>query len=225
VTNSIIRSIVNTADGSSTLYVPILDEHYHSVHGAVQESSHVFLDAGWRAIAPGRTDLKVLEIGFGTGLNAWLTAKEAENQGVKTYYESLEAYPLSLEEAGLLNYTEGYSDAERQIFLSMHESPWGVSVEIQPGFSLKKWHGKLEDWMPDATFDLIYFDAFAPSAQPELWTEEVFKKLRSAAREGALLVTYCAKGSVKRAMKASGWKVEALPGPPGKREMTRCTAV
>jgi tRNA U34 5-methylaminomethyl-2-thiouridine-forming methyltransferase MnmC len=225
VTNPIIRSVVSTADGSSTLYVPILDEHYHSVHGAVQESSHVFLEAGWRAIAPGRTELNVLEIGFGTGLNAWLTAKEAESQGLKTYYESLEAYPLSLEEAGLLNYTEAYPEVDRQVFLTMHESPWGVPVEIRPHFSLHKWHGKLEDWSPEITFDLIYFDAFAPSAQPELWTEEVFKKLRSAAREGALLVTYCAKGSVKRAMKASGWKVEALPGPPGKREMTRCTAV
>jgi tRNA U34 5-methylaminomethyl-2-thiouridine-forming methyltransferase MnmC len=225
VTNLGDRSIVSTADGSSTLYVPILDEHYHSVHGAVQESVHVFIEAGWKAMAPGRRELAVLEIGFGTGLNAWLTAREAEGQGVYTHYESLEAYPLSLEEARLLNYTEGYSDAEQQIFLSMHESPWGVSVEIQPCFSLKKWHVKLEDWLPNATFDLIYFDAFAPVAQPELWTEAVFKKLRSAAKEGALLVTYCAKGSVKRAMKASGWKPEALPGPPGKREMTRCTAI
>jgi len=225
VTNPIIRSVVSTADGSSTLYVPILDEHYHSVHGAVQESMHVFIHAGWNAIAPGREQLNVLEIGFGTGLNAWLTASAADVHGVETYYESLEAYPLSLEEAMLLNYTTSGSVAEQDTFMSLHKAPWDVPIIIQPNFTLKKRHVKLEHWTPDTIFDLIYFDAFAPSAQPELWTEEVFKKLRSAAREGAVLVTYCAKGSVKRAMKASGWQVEALPGPPGKREMTRCIAI
>src|SRR5690606_31195600 len=121
------------------------------------------------------------------GLNAWLTARAAEAQGVKTYYESLEAYPLSLEEAGMLNYAAGYSDADRRMFLSMHESAWGAPIGLHPHFCLHKWHGKLEDWVPATTFDLIYFDAFAPSAQPELWTEDVFKKLRSAVREGAIL--------------------------------------
>jgi tRNA U34 5-methylaminomethyl-2-thiouridine-forming methyltransferase MnmC len=222
VTKLFSRSIVSTADGSSTLYVPALDEHYHSIHGAVQESLHVFIEAGWMPLIAKHKAISILEVGFGTGLNAWLTARAAAKACATVLYHSLEAYPLSAEEVEALNYAADNPEGDRQLFRQLHEVDWEKQVHLGPYFTMQKMLCQLENWAPSHQYDLIYFDAFAPSAQPELWTEEIFRKLRLAAKEEAVLVTYCAKGSVKRAMKAAGWRVEALPGPPGKREMTRC---
>ena len=214
------RNIVQTADGSSTLYVPFWDEHYHSVHGAVQESNHVFIRAGFDRCS-GQDKIRILEVGLGTGLNAWLTSIRALSSGQAVYYRGLEAFPLTMDEITALNYTEGKDRQDIELFENIYRADWNTDVQIYPGFILHKEKTFLQQWTTDDSYDLIYFDAFAPSAQDDLWTEEIFSKLYHAVNPGGSLVTYCAKGSVRRAMKAAGWQVEKLQGPPGKREMTR----
>lgn len=216
------RRTVITADGSTTFYVPRWDEHYHSVHGAMQESEHVFIMAGlhFYTMAYPAVPERILEVGLGTGLNAWLTAMKARVWQRQVHYTALEAYPLTPAEAALLNY--GSDDPAAQALLQqIHALPWGGPAELHPYMTLRKIQVTLESWQPDEVFDLIYFDAFAPDAQPELWTENIFRTLYNAAAAGAVLVTYAAKGAVRRAMKAAGWEVYKIPGPPGKREMTR----
>lgn len=217
------RSIVVTADGSQTLYVPQWDEHYHSIHGARQESEHVFINAGLAHVARQASTIKILEIGFGTGLNAWLTAMWATENNVHIDYTGLEAYPLTYEEISCLNYEEESDANGFQLFNKIHPAEWGRREVIYPHFDLLKIQSDLVSWQTDDAYNLIYFDAFAPSAQPELWTEDIFSKLFQCTQQGGVLVTYCAKGDVRRAMKASGWNVTKLPGPPRKREMTRAT--
>ncbi len=215
------REVRTTADGSKTLYIESLDEHYHSFHGAVQESLHVFIKNGLEDQNPNKP-VKILEIGFGTGLNAILTLAHTPRESV--FYQSLEAYPLTEEEWKATQYEklEVIADFE-SLYYKMHLAPWNQKIELSPNFTLEKSETTLQDFSPNTTFDLIYYDAFAPSAQPELWTEEVFQKMYSCLSPGGKLVTYCAKGYVKRNMKSVGFLVEALPGPPGKREMTRAT--
>ena len=212
------RKIVTTADGSASIYLPDFDEHYHSVHGAVQESKHVFMKMGWEALAD-RSNVSILEIGFGTGLNALLVLEEClRHPEVNVNYISLEAYPVKLEDAAKLNYTE----QSRNEFLKLHEAEWNTPVRITKNFSLEKLQTTLQDFSPqENSFDLVVFDAFAPRVQPELWTEEVFRKMFFAMKPGGILVTYCSKGDVRRAMIAAGLSVEKLQGPPGKREMLR----
>lgn len=213
------REIIQTGDASHTLYIPALDEHYHSVHGAVRESRHVFIEAGLRFHGENKTPLRILEMGFGTGLNALLTLLETA-PGQQVIYTSIESFPLAREEWGALNYCDFLPDG-RAYFSRLHEAAWGVPVEIRPGFILRKYHGRLEEFEGDGVYDCMYYDAFAPRVQPELWTAEVFKRLFGLIAAGGCLVTYCAKGDVKRALKSAGFTVETLPGPPGKREMTR----
>lgn len=217
------REIFTTKDGSSTFFVPELDEHYHSIHGAIQESNHVFIEAGLKYLMEKYQPkiIKVYEVGFGTGLNAFLTAFFIQNTSVKIEYYASEAYPLSLEEIELLNYTDQMEVQQKDLFLKLHATPWNQKTEITPQFSLIKQNEFLENRIPIGNIDLIYFDAFAPSAQPELWTEAIFENLFNDMSNKGMLVTYCAKGSVKRAMKSVGWKIEGISGPPGKREMTR----
>lgn len=214
------RKIVTTADGSASIYLPDFDEHYHSVHGAVQESKHVFMKMGWEPLAD-RSNVSLLEIGFGTGLNALLVLEEClRHPEVSVNYTSLEAYPVKMEDAAKLNYTEQF----RNEFLKLHEAEWNMPVSITKNFSLEKLQTTLQDFSPqENSFDLVFFDAFAPRVQPELWTEEVFRKMFFAMKPGSILVTYCSKGDVRRAMIAAGLSVEKLPGPPGKREMLRAT--
>ncbi|GAB5557655.1 MAG: tRNA (5-methylaminomethyl-2-thiouridine)(34)-methyltransferase MnmD [Schleiferiaceae bacterium] len=219
------REVRETKDGSKTLYIEALDEHYHSFHGALQESLHVFIKYGLHDSTA--QPLRILEVGLGTGLNALLTCVESivNYKGEREIsYVSLEAYPLIEEEWKATEY-EGISDLAEgaTLYEEIHTSPWEQPVELTPGFTLTKHKTKLQDFETSQRFDLIYYDAFAPSAQPELWTEEVFEKLYAMTAPGGFLVTYCAKGQVKRNMKAAGFTVEALPGPPGKREMTRAT--
>ncbi|MBB6609845.1 tRNA (5-methylaminomethyl-2-thiouridine)(34)-methyltransferase MnmD [Pontibacter sp. Tf4] len=217
--------IRQTKDGSNTLYVPELNEHYHSVHGALQESQHVFIKHGLEHALEQKRDVKILEIGFGTGLNAILTLPFALAQQAFIQYDTLEKYPLTAEVVEQLHFEQFILNPELlDYFKKMHAAPWNVPADLSPYFTLQKIHETLEEFCPpDAYYDVIYFDAFAPEKQPELWTKEVFAKLYKAVRPGGALVTYCAKGAFKRNLKAAGFTVEALPGPPGKREMTRGT--
>lgn len=204
-----------TRDGSSTLYSAQFDQHYHSVHGAVQESQHVFLDKGL-AECQQTTPIRILEMGFGTGLNALMTAMQAP---MPVHYLSLEAYPISSEALTELNY--GQLLQVETLFEGIHAAAWNTSVEITPDFTLEKREGLLKDFEGASKIDLVYWDAFAPGAQPELWTEDVFRSVLGWMNPGGILTTYCAKGDVRRAMIAAGFEVEKVPGPPGKREMLR----
>jgi len=191
----------------------------------VQESKHVFIDSGLMHIAKGSTTLNLLEVGFGTGLNALLTQIEAEIQGRPVIYTSIEAFPLPVEIWRDLNYPHLICRGDfSSIFSSLHLASWNQEVEISTLFRLHKIHGKLEDFQPAGkTFDLVYFDAFSPAIQPELWTQAIFEKIYSAMKPGAILTTYSVKGEVTRAMKSAGFRVEKIPGPPGKRHISRAS--
>ena len=207
-----------TADGSPTLYLAPLDQHYHSIHGAQQESEHVFLRTGLRSL-PAQSRIDLLEVGFGTGLNALLTAQYALRQKQVIHYTALEKYPLTPATWEALSYPQA---APAAWLPALHQAPWSENYALQPFFQLQKQDGDLRTTpFAPALFDLIYFDAFAPEAQPELWTEEIFSALYASLRPGGVLVTYCVKGRVRRALKAAGFAVEKKPGPPGKREITR----
>jgi tRNA U34 5-methylaminomethyl-2-thiouridine-forming methyltransferase MnmC len=218
------RKIILTGDGSHSINIPEMKVTYHSIHGAIQESMHVFIEAGLHG--SGRLQqpepCSILEVGFGTGLNALLTLIEAEKKRTSIYYVALEPYPLSNEEVHLLNYCELSKHKELQgDFLKMHQCQWNKSIAVTENFLMHKSNYTLQGFEDKVKFDLIYFDAFAPNAQPELWTKEVFDKLYSMMKEGSILVTYCSKGEVRRNMQSAGFKVEKIPGPPHKREMLR----
>jgi len=216
-----------TADGSATLFVPALNEHYHSQHGARQESAHVFIRHGLapllEAAAGAGRPVRILEIGLGTGLNALLTLEASQAAGAFIEYDGLETFPLpSAVVAGLQPEWDQRGTPLRELFAALHAAPWGPAVALLPGFALRKLHQPLQEAvLPAGYYGLIYFDAFAPSTQPELWTEVVFAQLYHAAAPGAVLVSYCAQGQFRRNLRAAGWLTERLPGPPGKREMTR----
>ena len=217
-----------TADGSPTLYVPALDEHYHSHHGAAQESRHVFIAAGLVPLLdagrgqPGQPPLRLLEVGLGTGLNALLTLQQAQAAGAAVAYDGYETLPLPPATVAALAPQWASAPALSQAFYQLHAAPWGEAGALAPGFLLTKIQAPVQTaTLPAEQYDLIYFDAFAPEKQPELWMEEVFAKLYAAAAPGAVLVSYCAQGQFRRNLRAAGWLTEKLPGPPGKREMTR----
>lgn len=211
------RELVITKDGSSSIFLPNLNEHYHSHHGAVQESKHVFMKMGWDVVHEGKQHIDVLEIGFGTGLNAWLVLEEItkHSNGPSVHYTSLEAFPVATEDAAKLNYTGN------AVFMKLHEAAWDVPVPLSEKFVLDKRKTTLQGFSADRNFDLVFFDAFAPRVQPEMWTKEIFEKIFSCMKQGGVLVTYCSKGDVRRNMIAAGFTVEKVPGPPGKREMLR----
>ncbi len=217
------KEIIITSDGSKSVFSGQFGEAYHSRHGALQESMHVFIEMGWRACIErdGVKECRVLEVGFGTGLNALLTLNEALRSGVKTYYTGIELYPLTQEEAAGLEYEKLLKGQVAEKYVkTIHELPWDEHTEPVPDvFYLQKLKIALEEYSTGERFDLIYFDAFSSGAQPELWTREIFDKMFALTVPGGLLVTYSAKGSVRRAMLAAGYEVERLPGPPGKREM------
>lgn len=214
--------IIETQDGSHTLLSHQFGVSYHSKYGAVQESNHVFVNAGLRArMLLDNQPLRVLEYGFGTGLNALLTYQIAEEKKRAIYYEGLEAYPVSEAFIKQLNYPQQVGVPD-EAFFKLHEVSWNEPHQISPYFSFQKAHAFFQDKNYEANFDVIYFDAFAPSAQGELWEQPLLEKAYLALRSKGHFVTYCAKGAVKRTLKSLGFKLEALPGPPGKREMTRC---
>lgn len=214
------REIIKTADGSTTIYLPEWNEHYHSKHGAIQEAYHVFIQHGLNTQVS--AEINILEIGFGTGLNAFITLLESIKSNRKIKYCGVEAYPVGREEVQLLNYVNalGAENYQRE-FNKMHISSWDEKVGISDNFSLIKREQRFEDISDEDAFDLIYFDAFGARVQPELWSVEIFQKMFKALKFGGVLVTYAAKGSVRRAMLEVGFDVEKLPGPPGKREMLR----
>ena len=276
---SLSASIKITEDGSHTLYVPELNEHYHSTHGAIQESTHIFIREGLlhrllfqptggqespelqhgleaqQQLSPEQSlqhsrAINLLEIGFGTGLNALLTLLEAEKKEINVFYQCLERYPISNETVQKLNYAALLNRSERnesadtpmlsnqgdhdddglgnstveKMFLRLHKTPWEKAVAVTPGFTLLKQQIDFSmpvTFIPDRKYDLIYYDAFAPDKQPEMWTQEIFDYLYSLSEQSAILTTYCAKGVVRRMLQTAGFQVERLPGPPGKREILR----
>ena len=218
------REIIATTDGSHTVEIPEMQVIYHSRHGAIQESMHVFIEAGlhymYEKVRTGET-IHIFEMGFGTGLNAFLTAIDAEQYQRRIDFTAVEAFPLFSEEASVLNYSAILGHQE--LFEKLHQSKWNEHISITNYFNLNKIHTDLFSFFTSQRFHLIYYDAFAPAAQPELWTKEIFDKLYSLLMPGGVLVTYCSKGDVRRAMIAAGFQVEKLPGPPHKREMLRAS--
>ena len=213
------RIIEKTEDGSATLFVPELNEHYHSVKGARTESQHIFIDMGLKASAAPQPH--VLEIGFGTGLNAFLTLLDAEVHQRKIHYYSVELYPLDMDVIESLNYGEMICAGRKDVFQALHQAEWNVAVQVTDFFGLHKIQGDSNTCALPDRIDLVYFDAFAPDKQPEMWNQEIFNRLYARMTGGGVLTTYCAKGVVRRMMKEAGYSVERIPGPPGKREMLR----
>jgi len=212
-----LNQIIITSDGSHTIYVPEIDEHYHSVHGAVQESNHIFIKNGFEICKA--DPLNIFEVGFGTGLNALLTALKCMSGNKEVNYTSIEKYPLDERIIRSLNHSYYAGENAREIFQLIHSVPWNVSVNICKNFNLKKIETDFTTDPTSGRYDLIYFDAFGPDKQPEMWTREIFDKIASITNRQGILVTYSAKGEVRRALKSSGFEVTLLPGPPGKRQM------
>ncbi len=214
-----------TADGSPTIYSPTLNEHYHSVNGAYTESMHVFIGAGLllkqKSFLP---QLNILEIGLGTGLNLMLSKKHNENISGKIVYHALEPFPLS---SAIISELKKYDlnpfSIDTTLFSLVHDAPFDKEIDIGSDFSFTKLNSTLENFLAVIKYDLIYFDAFGPQVQPEVWSEENFRKLFQTMNPSGILVTYCAKGSVRRTLQSVGFTVERIPGPPGKREMLRAT--
>lgn len=212
------REIIITSDGSTTIHMPDWNEQYHSKHGAIQEAYHVFIKNGLETHSG--NSLSILEIGFGTGLNCFITLIEAAKKSLKIDYTGVEAYPIQEDEILQLNYVSEL-DARNfsHKFEEMHLFHWNQKQKVHSDFFLTKRKQFIKDIDDKNKFDLIYFDAFGARVQPELWTEEIFKKMYDSLQKDGILVTYSAKGSVRRAMIAVGFTVTRLPGPPGKREM------
>ena len=218
------RQPIITKDGSHTISIPEMNVTYHSHHGAIQESMHVFINAGLKYVSGNlpKTGISIFEMGFGTGLNALLSFIEAEKNQVKIHYTTVELFPLQEHEITSLNYCEQLHRKDLEpVFHQLHQSEWEKDIHISPYFTIHKTKASLLNFTTSKFFNLIYYDAFAPSAQPELWTKQVFEKLFLMLMPGGVLVTYCSKGDVRRAMQAAGFGVEKIQGPPGKREMVR----
>jgi len=208
------REIITTKDGSKSISIPEQNVTYHSIHGALQESNHVFIEAGLRPLLNQLETIHIFEMGFGTGLNALLSLQIAITHQQKINYTAVELFPLTIEEASALNYTH-------ESFMQLHQCDWEKDNELNRYFTLHKTNGSLINYSTNKTINLIYFDAFAPATQPELWTKDIFDKLYSILAVNGVLVTYCSKGSVKRAMLEAGFSVEKIPGALHKREMIR----
>lgn len=218
------RTLLETGDGSYTLHISEWDEQYHSKHGAINEALHVFIKEGlyhW-STENDTSQLSIMEIGFGTGLNAFLTLLETEKNHFKIDYTGVEAYPLSIDEVKAMNYFSLLNASEEK-FLALHDCSWEEKNTISENFTLTKQQKLFSEITTENAFDIIYFDAFGIRVQPELWTEEIFQKMYNALKTNGVLVTYAANGNARRAMQAVGFNVERLAGPPGKKEMLRAT--
>ncbi|NVN94658.1 MAG: tRNA (5-methylaminomethyl-2-thiouridine)(34)-methyltransferase MnmD [Bacteroidetes bacterium] len=215
--------ITTTEDGSHTLYNKTLGEHYHSTFGAIQESQHIFIEAGLNALEKKSGSINILEIGFGTGLNALLTYQELMKKTYKINYVAIEPFMLDKSIYIQLNYADLLKSKTLQdIFIKIHETPCNVPHFISDSFILNKIEGKLQELeLSENAFDLVYFDAFSPEIQPELWDADIFKAIYASMKNNSILTTYSAKGIVKRALKSAGFEIENLPGPIGKRQITR----
>ena len=218
-----MNQLVTTSDGSHTIYVPELNEHYHSIHGAVQESRHIFINAGFRFCKA--DPVNIFEVGFGTGLNALLTAMEVVGSDREVNYTSVEKYPLPEYISKSLNYPLYTEKEGKQIFESIHSAKWNTTKNISKNFNLKKVNADITKTIFSGSYNLIYFDAFGPDKQPEMWNKDIFEMISSITSRDGILVTYSAKGEVKRNLKACGFDVTLLPGPPGKREIIRALKI
>jgi tRNA U34 5-methylaminomethyl-2-thiouridine-forming methyltransferase MnmC len=219
--------IITTDDGSHSLYLPELKESYHSFHGAYRESIHVFMLYGleaWFMRNPNRFPIRIFEVGFGTGLNAWLTLVWAEQYKVPVLYHSIEPFPLEKEIYDQLNYTEVDTSIYHyaHFFKKLHQSPWDQGLVYSEYFNMKKDQTTLEEAVLYPS-DIVFYDAFAPKKQPELWAQEILEKVTDTMNPGGIFVTYSATGKLKRTLQELGLTVETLPGPPGKNEMVRAT--
>jgi tRNA U34 5-methylaminomethyl-2-thiouridine-forming methyltransferase MnmC len=221
--DSINISHSTTADGSSTLHSAKFKSHYHSINGAVAESEHIFIGAGLKSMAI--SEINLLEIGFGTGLNAALTAQFASTNGVRVNYHSLELYPLSAADYQLLNYSSFLPNSTAKQWDTICKSEWNRAVTINNHFSIEKLNVDFTTWTPKTNYHLVYFDAFAPNDQPEMWTQNQFDKISNAMVVGGTLVTYSVKGIVKKALAQAGFSLERLPGPPGKLHILRAKKI
>jgi tRNA U34 5-methylaminomethyl-2-thiouridine-forming methyltransferase MnmC len=219
--------IITTEDGSHSLYHEGLKETYHSFHGALRESLHVFIDKGlrfWRTKEGLPDAVKIFEVGFGTGLNALLAAQFAMEHGIKVYYHTIEPFPLSDEIIGKLNYSKEINNGEYdELYKEIHTSPWEIVNALNNYFTIIKQKKTLQetDLQTDTPFNIVFFDAFAPSKQAEMWDIELIKKCFNLLQTQGVFVTYSAKGQLKRDLKSVGFAVETVPGPPGKKEMVR----
>lgn len=212
--------IIVTADNSKTLLIPELNETYHSTNGALTEAIHVFQNAG--IDHADKDTLHIFEMGFGTGLNAILTYKKALNEGLTINYDCIEAYPVTLEQANQMDYLDQKLVGEVNAFQSMHQAENNTTCQLDKNFAFTKTIAKIQDHvLPQNTYDILFFDAFGPKVQEELWKIDILSKLYNSLKSGGFLVTYCAQGAFKRTLKEIGFLVECIPGPPGKREMTR----
>ncbi len=212
------REIIITKDGTNSISIPELNVTYHSIHGALQESKHVYIEAGLIPLLHQYETIHIFEMGFGTGLNAVLSLQTATTSQQKIHYTAIELFPLTIEEASLLHYSD-------ENFMQFHQCEWEKDIELNPYFTLHKTNASLRDYSTDQSINLIYFDAFAATVQPELWSKEIFAKLFAMMAANAVLVTYSSKGSVRRAMLESGFSVEKIPGALHKREMIRARKI
>jgi tRNA U34 5-methylaminomethyl-2-thiouridine-forming methyltransferase MnmC len=217
-----VPEIVRTEDGSDTLFIREMNEHYHSVHGAMQESKHIFIDHGISSF-PG-DHVRIFEAGFGTGLNAILTLMNC--QGIKKIsYTAIEKFPLIPEIISGLNYSGLLPDTYRELFMKIHSCEWGRVIKITDTFTLNKIRADLTSSPLTGEFDIIYFDAFGPDKQPEMWSDDVFRKISAITARNGIFVTYSAKGEVRRKLTRNGFEVTLLPGPPGKRHFIRAVKI
>jgi len=217
------RELRVTEDGSHTLYLPELDEPYHSIHGAIQESRHVFLGQGFNTLE--KSSINILELGFGTGLNAYLTLAESQSRGIRINYHTIEKYPLEFGEYSNLNFEVFIEGGKPGKFLLLHQCPWNQPVKITDDFTLLKEQHDFREMKLIGPYDLVYYDAFAPQKQAHLWSESIFRAISGALKPGSVLVTYTSMGSVRRTLISCGFDVRKVPGPPGKREMIRATLI
>lgn len=218
--------LLATDDGSHTIRNKLLNATYHSKHGAINESRHIYIEAGLHHVLKqfGKSEaLNILEIGFGTGLNALLTLKEALEKELQINYVSIEKEPIPIEIVNELNYPHLLGFDNSTIFSDLHTKPWNQSKTISANFSIEKRLSDINQFYPDKEFHLIYFDAFAPANSPDMWHPDIFKKLYQNLIPNGCLLSFCAQGEFKRLLKARGFKVESLPGPKGKREITRAS--
>lgn len=213
------RKVIKTDDGSRTLYVPELEEHYHSRFGAITESKQIYINAAFRYFDG--DPVRVFEFGMGTGLNVLLTYQAAQELSRTVHYVTIEKYPVTQFELENLSFCDHFDDSCQKVLLHVHECEWGSEQSLSDSFTLQKVEGDFKHFRSEHQFNVIYYDAFAPEVQPDLWTEEIFRKVASIAAPGSILTTYSCKGLVKRNLKAAGFSIEKLPGPPGKREFIR----
>lgn len=213
-----MERLIMTSDGSHTLWDSERSQWYHSIHGAIDESMRVFLELGLNDVATRKSKIKLLEMGFGTGLNTLLTLVTAERLAIEVEYTAIEAYPIGPDDWSKLNYNEV---VKTNFLTQIHELSWEQTHQITPFFALHKHQTTLQEFQTDIQFDLIYFDAFAPSAQPELWSIDMFSKLATMMVTGGVMTTYCSKSEVRRNLQAAGFRVEKHPGPYRKREVIR----